>query len=343
MVALANQTSLVLPIEISMKLPSNRVSKRQRQQGSALMLVFALIAMLGYLVFTTMRVVINDIEFTGAQKRAFRCKCLAESGINIAMNPVVKRTDTTTLNQTFGEESDESFNVKIRGEGGRLNINTLVNSGNPDKELLKRLFEAWGMTEESDRVSLIDNLIDWCDKDDAHLEHGMEKDDYEKLGISGYPFDRYFYSLDELLLVPGFDTIASLKPNWRDYFTIYSAGKLDLNEAPADLLEIVCDTTPESARDFVESRWGDDKVEDTEDDKKYQSVNEALALLNVGSGPAGDDPEFNDRTSQRLTTNDQTTRIESTGTVGEFRRRIIMVVRNRQQPQILTREEIPLF
>ena len=46
----------------------------------------------------------------------------------------------------------------------------------------------------------------------------------------------------------------------------------------------------------------------------------------------------------RLTENDQTTRIESTGTVGDFRSRIIIVVRSRQgQPQILTREEVPLF
>lgn len=326
-----------------MKFSPSQSIKRQQQQGSALMLVFALIAMLGYLVFTTMRVVISDIEFTIAQKKGFRCRCLAETGLNLGMNPVVKRTDTALLNQVFGEDGYESFSVKIRGEGGRLNINTLLNSNNPDKELLKRLFEAWGMTEEEDRVALIDTLIDWCDKDDAHLEHGLEKDQYEKLGMSGYPFDRYFYSLDELLLVPGFDTIASLKPNWRDYLTIYSSGKLDLNEAPADLIAIVCDTTPETAQEFVESRWGEDKIEDTEDDKKYQSVDEALVLLNVGSGPAADDPEFDQRTTQRLTTNDTTTRIESTGTVGDFRRRIIMVVRNRQQPVILTREEIPLF
>jgi general secretion pathway protein K len=197
--------------------------------------------------------------------------------------------------------------------------------------------------EESDRDHLIDNLIDWVDKNDEHLEHGMEKDEYEKLGIVGYPFNRYFYSLDELLLVPGFDTLASLKPNWRDYFTIYSQGKLDLNEAPADLLEIVCDTTASDAQQFVESRWGDDKIEDTKDDHKYGSVQEALGLLNVGSGPHGNDPEFTERTAQRLTVNDTTTRIEATGTVGDFRRRIIVVVRNRQQPQILTREEIPLF
>lgn len=320
---------------------SNR--NRRNEQGSALMLVFALIAMLSYLIFTTMRVVKNDIDFTISQKKGFRCLCLAETGMNIGMNPVVKRTDTALLNQTFGEDGYESFNVKIHGEGGRLNINALVNPQNPDKELLHRIFEAWGVTDRKDQDTLIERMIDWCDTDDGRLEHGMEKDDYEKLGISGYPFNRLFYSLDEVLLVPGFDTIAALKPNWRDYFTIYSQGKLDLNEASADLLSVVCDTTLENAQQFVETRWGDDKIEDTEDDKKYQSVDEALALLDIGSGPLANDPEFDERMSQRLSVNDTTTRIEATGTVGDFRRRIIIVVRNRQQPTILTREEIPLF
>ncbi len=324
-------------------LTTAQIKQRQSQQGSALMLVFALIMMLTYLVFTTMRVVRNDIEFTDAQKKGFRCRCLAEMGINMGMNPAVKRTDYNLLNHNFTEDGYEQFNVKIRGEGGRLNINTLVNPGNPDRELLKRIFEAWGMTEEADRDRLIDNLIDWVDKNDEHLEHGMEKEQYEKEGIVGYPFNRYFYNLDELLLVPGFDTLVSAKPNWRDYLTIYSQGKLDLNEAPADLLEIVCDVAAEDAQQFVESRWGDDKIEDTKDDHKYGSVQEALGLLNVGSGPHGNDPEFEERTSQRLTVNDSTTRIEATGTVGDFRRRIIVVVRNRQQPQLLTREEIPLF
>lgn len=306
------------------------------------MLVFALIAMLSYIIFTTLRIVVNDIDFTIGQKKGFRCRCLAEMGINVGMNPGVKKTDLDLLNMNF-DGGYESYSVKIRGEGGRLNINTLLNPSNPDRELLKKLFEAWGMTDEQERDHLIDNLIDWVDKDDEHLEHGMEKDNYEDMGISGYPFNRNFYSLDELLLVPGFDTLAALKPNWRDFLTIYNQGKLDLNEASAELLEIVCDTTPEAAQQFVESRWGDDKIEDTKDDKHYGSVEEALTLLAVGSGPNGNDPEFAERTSQRLTINDSTTRIESTGTVGDFRRRIIMVVRNRQQPQILTREEIPLF
>ena len=87
------------------------------------MLVFALIAMLSYIIFTTLRIVVNDIDFTIGQKKGFRCRCLAEMGINVGMNPGVKKTDLDLLNMSF-DGGYESYSVKIRGEGGRLNINT---------------------------------------------------------------------------------------------------------------------------------------------------------------------------------------------------------------------------
>ncbi len=319
-------------------------NQRQREQGSALLLVFALIAILSYLIVTTMKVVQTDTDFTIAQKKGLRARCLGESGIAVAMNPVVKKTDYALLNQRFGEDGYESFSARIRGEGGKLNINFLVNPSNPQKDLLKHLFEFWGMDDEDQRVRLVDTLIDWVDSDDGHLEHGMEKDDYEKLGIIGYPFDHPFYNLDELLLVPGFDVIAARKPDWAKYLTIYSQGRLDVNEAPAELLQVVCDTTADAAQQFVESRWGADKVEDSErtsgstepDDVRY-SVQDAMAMLNAGSGQWGD---TQDVIQPRLTDNDQTTRIECTARVGDFTSTIFVVVRSRQgQPQILTRQE----
>jgi type II secretory pathway component PulK len=317
-----------------------RRRRLQRQRGSALMLVFGLISILMYLIFTTMRVVVNDIQFTVSQRKAFRGRCLAEMGIAVAMNPVTKKTDAALLNRFLSEDGYESFKAEIRGEGGKLNINALLNPANPQKDLLKHLFEHWGMVDEDERVMLVDTLIDWIDSDDGHLEHGMEKDDYQDMGISGYPFDRPFNSLDELLLVPGWDTLAALRPNWRDYITIYSQGRLDVNEAPPELLEVVCDARAETVQEFVESRYGPDNAKDTPDDVRY-SVQDAMALMDAGSGKWGDTADV---ISARLTDNDTTTRIESTGTVGDFRKRIIIVVRSRQgQPQILTREEIPLF
>jgi general secretion pathway protein K len=330
-----------------MRVHSGTFSKRgRREQGSALMLVFALIGILTYLIFTTMRVVVSDIEYSTVQKKAFRCRCLAEMGIAVAMNPLVKKTDADLLNYNApapeGEEQGyESYTARIRGEGGKMNINFLVNPQSPHKAFLRRLFEKWGMTEESERDALVDNLIDWVDSDDGHLEHGMEKDQYEKMGIIGYPFDRPFYSLDEVLLVPGFDTIAALKPNWRDFFTVYSQGKVDVNEATAEVLEIVMGTTLENAQEFVESRWGPDKIEDTEDDVTNYTTEIAMQMIEAGS-VGGEDQQT--EILPRITNADQTTRIECTGTVGDFRTRIIIVVRSRQgQPQILTREEVPLF
>ena len=45
----------------------------------------------------------------------------------------------------------------------------------------------------------------------------------------------------------------------------------------------------------------------------------------------------------RFSGNSQTVRIESTGIVGEFRKKVILVVRNRSnRPTILMREEVPV-
>jgi hypothetical protein len=314
--------------------------RRRSQQGSSLMLVFGLIAMLTYLVFSTFRVVVSDVEFSIARKKGFRCRYLAESGLNLAMNPAVQRWDRALLNQTFGEDGYEKFETRIRGEGGKININTIILAARDDNKFVSDVFLRLGVTDDDMRRDLIARMVDWVDADDAYVENGMEKEQYEKLGIFGYPFDRPFYNLDEVLLVPGFEAIAQARPNWRDIFTIYSQGKIDLNEASALVISVATGVSEEDAQKLVESRWGDDKSEDTEDDAnaKIQDVTQGLYLAGVPQADA-------ETLSAYFTTNDTTTRIESVGTVGDFRKRIVMVVNSRQgnTPQILMREEIPLF
>lgn len=326
--------------------PSRQSRLRHRRRGSALLLVMWLIIMLSMIIYSTVRVVAHDMDLTIAQKKAFRARQLAEMGLNIASNYVVKESDFALLNQTVAD--GESFSVRIRGEGGAFNINRLLQ--NQDRDVLERLFELWGLDKDS-ASHLVDRMIDWVDGDDQTMLHGMERDDYEAMGVFGYPFNRPFYSLDEMLLVPGFDMVVANLPDWRDYFTIYSTGGLDLNAAePKVIAAAIVASKPsrdpladyeeamEEAVEFVQNvRWGQDGIENTEDDSPVQDLTSALSMLGIDVS----DPMV----TQRFTLNDPTTRIESVATVNDYRKRVVLIVRNRTQntPQILAREEVPLF
>ena len=215
--------------------------------------------------------------------------------------------------------------------------------------LFQRLFTLWGLDTDSGNT-LYDRLIDWTDTNDEKSLDGLEREDYEESGYFGYPFNRPFYDLDEVLLVPGFDAVVANAPDWRDFFTVYSAGKLDLNEAEpkviaaamiasnatADPLRDYDDYTKQAGEFIVDQLWGPDKIEDTQDDTKLQDVSAALLTLGI---------DTTDQTNvNRFGVNDQTVHIEAIATVGEYRKRVVMIVRNRTgQPQILSREEVPLF
>jgi hypothetical protein len=89
----------------------------------------------------------------------------------------------------------------------------------------------------------------------------------------------------------------------------------------------------------VQDRWGPDGIEDTEDDINMQSAEEMnAALMKLGLDPA--EPGV----TALFGLNDQTTHIECVATVGDYRKRVVLIVRGRTgQPQILSREEVPLF
>jgi len=335
--------------------------RRVAQRGSALIMVIFLITVLYMIVHAMHEIVTKDVNLAIAQQQAFRARQVAEMGLNWAMNPAVKEYDRDILDQTL--EDGSTFSAKIRGEGGRLNINALLQQGQQGQEsqaraFLTKLFALWlgagerGVNDQADM--LFDMMLDWTDAGDDAQMNGWEKDDYVARDGENtpYPFNRPFYSLEEMLLVPGFDAVVANVPDWRDYFTIYSAGRLDINAAEAKVLAataLAASGRSDPARDWeeklmdamelVQDRWGPDGIEDTEDDIKMQSAEEMnAALMKLGLDPA--EPGV----SALFGLNDQTTHIECVATVGDYRKRVVLIVRGRTgQPQILSREEVPLF
>ncbi|HEX2746667.1 MAG TPA: hypothetical protein VHM91_01615, partial [Verrucomicrobiales bacterium] len=81
-------------------LPLSIARRRSYEQGSALILVFWLLAMLGMVIVSMHAIVQHDVELTISQTQSFRARQIAEMGINFAMNPAVKKFDRAILEQS---------------------------------------------------------------------------------------------------------------------------------------------------------------------------------------------------------------------------------------------------
>jgi general secretion pathway protein K len=298
------------------------------RRGAALLAVIWLVAILGIATMSALRVISFDMEIATAKIHGSRARQIAEMGIAIASNPVVKRWDPM-LRQAHGE-SGEGFQARVISEGARFNINAILIQD--DKALLRSIFTQWGMELDAAQ-EVADALGDWVDADDNVALNGAEKDEYEKMGRINQPFNRPFYDINEVRLVRGMDLVEALRPDWRDWFTVWSGGPLDLNEATAELIAAAAECPLEEAALIPAAVSGMDGIRDTEDDAPFQNAAAALALLRIDINARPD-------LARRFTVNDTTTRIESIGQAQGAKRRITLIVRNRTgKPALLERTE----
>lgn len=292
------------------------------------MAVLWLIAILAMACMTALRVITFDMDIATSKIHGSRARQVAEMGIAVGSNPSVKRTDPI-LRQMNGE-TGEGFEAKVFSEGGRFNINAIVMQG--DTSLLTSMFTNWGI-ELEDAQNIVDALTDWVDADDNVSLNGAEKDDYEKAGRVNQPFNRPFYDLGEVRLVRGMDLVEAVRPDWRNWFTIWSGGKLDLNDASAELIATAAECPVETAELVPQAVVGADGIRDTEDDVPFQNPAAALDLLGIDANGRPD-------LANRFTVNDPTTRIESIGQAEGAKRKITVIVRNRTgKPALLERTE----
>ena len=304
------------------------LATHRNPRGAALMAVLWLIAILALACMATLRVITFDMEIASAKVHGSRARQVAEMGIAIGSNPVVKRSDP--MLRHMNEETGEGYEVRVISEGGRFNINYLII--HEDKALLRSMFVDWGL-ELDVAQEIVDALADWVDADDNEALNGAEKKFYEKQGRINQPFNRPFYDINEVSLVRGMDLVEAVRPDWRNWFTIWSSGALDVNEAPAELIAAAAEVPVDQADVIPQTVCGVDGLRDTTDDVPFKSAAEALALLGI-------DTEGRPDIAGRFTANDATTRIESIGHAEGAKRKITVIVRNRTgRPVLLERTE----
>lgn len=283
--------------------------------GSALLLVLWAIAILSVTIMGVIEFVNFGLEETTARAQAFRARQLAESGIAFGLNPKIVRGDPLLSNYEVSPE--EHFDVHLTTEGGRLPINQILRTN--QRSILIALFQKWNVNSKDISI-VIDSLEDWIDPDDLQKLNGAENNYYAALGHPEFPPNRPLLSVDEMSLVRGMDVVAAHQPNWRDYFTVWSDGKLDVNEAPAELLEVVCGISPAQSEAVIQRRLGGDQLPDTKDDYRFKTLEEFRQA-------AGIPTYLFDNVQKNITVQDPVLRIESTGRVGHYQKTIIVLAR----------------
>jgi general secretion pathway protein K len=303
---------------------------RPRQRGFALLLVLITVMVLSLIVAGLWESSQPGWEESALNQAREQAGLLADSGINVAMHPSAAAGDLA-LRQTLAPE--RSFVAVITTEEGRFPINRLGEERL--RASLLELFILWGLDAASANTAS-DSLSDWIDADSDPLPNGAEDGYYAGLEHPEFPPNVNFTSLDQLPFVAGMDRVAQVQPFYRDFFTLYSDGKIDLNAAPAQLIQAFTGATPDAALNLVSVRNGGDGIVGTIDDYRFEDSGEVQTLLGL------DDAAWAE-ISTYATLAGTVKRIESTGTVGNFSETRILLARETTSGGQTTRTPIAKF
>lgn len=281
--------------------------------GSALMLMIWALLLMSFTVMGLVEYIRYSAEEAVLESAEFRCLHLAESGLAVGLHPNARRGDKS-LKQKIG--TDSGFDVVINYEGARIPINFITDDRL--REAVYELFVRWGLNSNEASIAS-ESLADWVDTNDEVRSNGAETAFYESQGIYKLPRQKGFINVDEMLLVRGMGVVDRLKPDWREFFSVYGNGTIDLRTAFKEVLIAITQASETDVVNYITRRDGPDGIAGTEDDQRI-SDSEAFRML----GLAGD----RSRALQNiLTSDDDVRRVTSTGYVGEKRAQIIIIAR----------------
>lgn len=286
----------------------------KNRAGMALPMVLWTIALLAAVTLLLAGVIEGWITEETREGKQFRARQQALSGLAVAMNSSVTQGDPLLSHQ----EGDEGYKVTIKDESGLINPNVLLGA-NPDRrDLLGKLFTAWGLDVIASETAA-DGLYDWQSSNPFRSLHGAKKGEYNAAGHAGFPPNAPFTAPDEMALVIGFDPVMQAKPDWRSYFTTYYNGKINILHASKSILTDLLGLTQEQANQWISLREGQDGIDGTSDDLTVENIDKAADLIGCNAA----------QRAVLLAACDVTgsvRRIESTGTCNGVKRTITVIL-----------------
>lgn len=295
----------------------SRFTKKGRTRAAAIMLALWALFVLSAVIISWTLDINSRLTVSGAANRVLEAEAMACSGAEVAMHPGV-RPGMPVLRGSF--PPSQTYEAKITGEAGRLNINKIAaaamgDPNSPARELLRKYLEVKGV-DLNERETMIDCLLDWVDPDNLVRLNGAEDD-------SGYaPPNQPLRTIEELKRVKGWEEFTS-RPDWDADFTISTPdGKIDVNWASRDVLLSLPGMTEGLADRFLALRRGQDDTDGTEDDVYF-----------TNAGPGGDvnialglTPDQFRQIASLITVTDSVVRIVSVGKSANVTRTVRMVV-----------------
>jgi hypothetical protein len=300
------------------------VRSQKGKSGAAIMLALWALFLLSALIISWALDIDSRLSLSGDGTRMLKAEAVACSGAEVALHPAVN-PGSSNLSGQLGNGA--SYEARLTGEGGRLNLNWLVAGEDPGRlEVLRRYLENKGV-DLNEREAMVDSLLDWVEPNTGlhHLNAPPESDDY-------HPPHTLLTRIDELKKVAGWSEFTST-PGWEDEFTLNSSGPVDLAWASRDVLLSLPGLTPEMVDRFLQSRQGPDGIDGTEDDMQLKGIDDARALLGLN------DEQFK-QLSGLVSFKDPVMRVVSVGTAGKAKRTVQMVFRRiGVVPQLITWKE----
>lgn len=297
-------------------------SQWRKRQGSVLMLVLWAIALLSVLLLSWSELVNFRLERFNLQGDRTKARFAALSGLQVALNGQVSKHSEILRDQQV--EPDLSFNVVIESEGGRLNLNFLIARTLLDegvREQFRRFLDFSFDVPSQEQDPLIDALLDWVDADNQRRLQGIEEAEGYRAG------NRYFNSVEEIATVRGAEWITR-NEGWRDKFTLWSEGKIDINWASPELLRALPGIDEYGAERIREKIAGLDSELHTFDDEPFLSSAELKDFLTIS------DVDYN-LLVPWISTNDNNKRIAATGRSFDVTYRIDIVADGRNANAII--------
>ena len=299
--------------------------RNSKLRAAALLLSLWALFLLSAMIISWAAEIDSRLTLSGNANRVLEAEAMACSGAEIALHPIVRPGSPNLRRQMEGRQS---YEARITGEGGRLNVNWLVAGEDPQRlEVLRRYLENKGI-DLNERDRMMDSLLDWVEPNTGlhHLNAPPESDDY-------HPTHTLLTRIDELKKVAGWAEFTST-PGWDEDFTLNSSGPIDLGWAPRDVLLALPGVTDSLVDRFLVLRRGPDGIDGTADDPPLNSLEDVGAALGLSA-------EQFQQLAGLVGLKDQVFRIVSIGKSGGATRVVQMVVRKvNNVPQMITWKEL---